>query len=222
MKQVYLGQELWERRKKIFERKGLLRSHQDRSGSISARKKLRATRRKERNFVKNQIGEVARDIASLAIHYDADIAIERLTRFRPKGRRFNRQVMRIPFRLLRRILEGRCFDNRISLNMVDGWHTSKWCTRCGAVGRGHDRANYSLFRCKKCGYIANADRKASLAIAVRALLERNGRLDCVEFQISGKRVPVDGLIRRPSEIGGVQAVSPVLPIDGKPISFGHG
>jgi len=68
-------------------------------------------------------------------------------------------VMRIPFYAFRRNLEARCFDKGITLNIADSWHTSKWCSRCGAVGKSHDAANYSLFGCK-CGLVVNSDRKA--------------------------------------------------------------
>ena len=219
LKQTYLGKDIWMRRKKIFERKSLLRSYADR-GSQSAQKKLDATKHGEHNFVKNRIGEVVRDVTNLALKYDADISIENLKRFDPKGKRFNRQVMRIPFYSFRRNLEQRCFDKGIALNIVDGWHTSKWCSRCGAVGRGHDAANYSLFRCK-CGFVVNSDRKASLAIAAKSLLERNKPTDHSEFQFSSRRVPVNGLVR-PDVVGNNIAVQLGSQLDGKPISFSYG
>ena len=218
LKQLYLGRDIWERRRRIFERKSILRSQAD-GGSRSARRKLQMTRTKEHDFVKNRIGEVVRDITKLALRYDADIAIENLKRFSPKGKRFNRQVMRIPFYAFKRNLEQRCLDRGIALNTVDGWHTSRWCTRCGAVGKGHDEANYSLFRCNGCGLVVNSDRKASLAIAAKSLLERSANTHSV-FQISGRRVPVSGLVGRPHEIDGRQAV-PSSVDRGKPADLSH-
>jgi transposase len=130
--------------------------------------------------------------------FEADISIERLRKFSPKGRRFNKRVMTLPLFLFRRILEARCFDNGITLNRVDAYHTSKWCSHCGAVGKGHDGGNYALFRCRECGQLVNADRKASLAVAVKCLLERGGgfpnQIDNT-LQISSRRVPVNGLVR---------------------------
>jgi transposase len=108
--------------------------------------------------------------------------------------------MRIPFFAFKRILEQRCFDNYVTLDTIDSWHTSKWCSRCGAVGNGH-AANYSLFKCD-CGLVVNSDRKASLAVAVKSLLER-ARHDSNNFafaQISSRRVPVNGLLR-PNAVG---------------------
>jgi len=125
--------------------------------------------------------------------------------------------MRIPFYRFRRILEQRCFDRNIYLDVLDSWHTSKWCSHCGAVGKGHS-ANYSLFKCK-CGQTVNSDRKASLAVAVKSLLERSGSNQF--FQFSSRRVPVSGLIR-PSEADKPGSVNPTLSADGKPTSFSCG
>jgi IS605 OrfB family transposase len=220
LKQAYLGKDIWERRKHIFERKSMLQSYAD-TGSRSAGRKLEATKTKEHDFVRNRIGEVVRDVTNLALKYDADIAIEDLKRFSPKGKRFNREVMRIPFYAFRRNLEQRCFDKGITLNTVDSWHTSKWCPRCGAVGKGHDAANYSLFRCR-CGLVVNSDRKASLAIAAKSLLERGSSPNQMIFlSLSSRRVPVNALLRRPDAIGNF-AVQLISQLNGKPTSFSRG
>ncbi|MGC8699222.1 MAG: zinc ribbon domain-containing protein, partial [Candidatus Acidifodinimicrobium sp.] len=81
------------------------------------------------------------------------------------------------------------------LNIVDAWHTSKFCSHCGAVGNGHDTRNYALFRCKKCGTEVNSDRQASLNIAIKSLLERRDTTNHNTLQISNRRVPVNGLVR---------------------------
>lgn len=198
LKQTYLGKNIWVKRKKIFERKSLLQSLADK-GNQRAIKKLTQTKHKEANFVKNKIGEVVRDITNLALKYKADISIENLKRFSPKGKKFNKQVMRIPFYLFKKNLESRCFDKGLILNITDAYHTSKWCTHCGAVGKGHS-SNYSLFKCK-CGQVVNSDRKASLAIAIKPLLERTSHSNqSTFFQFSNRRVPVNGLYRQ-SEVG---------------------
>ena len=195
LKQTYFGKDIWVKRKKIFERKSLLQSLASK-GNHKATQKLERTKTKEHDFVKNRIGEVVRDITNMALEYDADISIENLKRFSPKGKRFNKEVMRIPFYTFRKNLENRCFDKRIILNIVDAYHTSKWCSHCGAVGKGHSN-NYSLFKCK-CGQVVNSDRKASLAVAVKSLLarEKHSSNQTVFFQFANKRVPVNGLLCR--------------------------
>ncbi len=187
--QTYLGRHIWTRRKKIMERRTRLQS-------FNAGKKLKCLKTSERDFVGTNLGQVVKEIIKIAKRFHADISIEKLSKFKPKGRRFNKTVMRIPFAEFKSILEQRCFDNNIPLNVVDSWHTSKWCSHCGAVGKGHSSANYSLFKCGKCGQIVNSDRKASLAIATKSLLERMhnpNQVSCV--QISNRRVPVNGLVR---------------------------
>ena len=213
-KQGYLEQQMWPRKVHFAERRAMLQS-------LNSLKKLKRMRHRQRDYVRTNIGQMVREMIILAKRYDADISVERLSRFKPKGRRFNRKVMTIPFHLFRSILEGRCFDNSITLNRVDAYHTSRWCTRCGAVGKGHDGGNYSLFRCRQCGQAVNSDRKASLAVAVKTLLERNGPNQDT-FQISGRRVPVSGLIRGVSDAPGPLAVPALAQGRGKPTGFSRG
>jgi len=194
LKQAYFGKDVWVRRKKIFEGRERLQSLAGK-GSHRARQSLKRLKAREHNFVKNRLGEVVRDITDMALGFDANIAIEKLKRFPAKGKRFNKEVMRIPFYAFKKLLESRCFDKGIALNVVDAFHTSKWCSHCGAVGKGHS-GNYSLFKCRKCGQIVNSDRKASLAVAVKSLLERSNQVfNQLVFQFSKRRVPVNGLLR---------------------------
>ncbi|MFH1239783.1 MAG: transposase [Candidatus Diapherotrites archaeon] len=213
LKQTYFGKDIWVKRKKIFERKERLQSFADR-GSNRAKKSLERLKHREHNFVKNRLGEVVRDITEMAIEYNADIAIENLKRFSPKGKRFNKEVMRIPFYSFKQLLESRCFDKNIMLNVVDAYHTSKWCSHCGAVGKGHS-SNYSLFKCKECGQIVNSDRKASLAVAVKSLLERKNQAinHNLFFQFTNRQVPVNGLLRQNDEFVSNSAVH----LDSSPI-----
>ncbi len=220
LRQEYLGKDIWQRRKKIFERKSRLQSYTD-LGSATAYRKLAETKRREHNFVKNRIGEVVGDIIQLALDYDADIAIENLKRFSPKGKNFNRQVLRIPFFTFKKNLISRCFDRGITLNIVDAWHTSKFCNHCGAVGRGHDSSNYALFRCK-CGVVVNSDRKASLNVAIKSLLERKDTTNHNSFQISNRRVLVNGLIRPDAVVEPIVAVQHVSSTHGKSTTFSRG
>ena len=197
LKQLYFGKDIWTRRKNIMERRTRLRSLADK-GSSRARRSLLLLKAKEANFVRNRIGEVVRQIVSVAWKYDARIAIEGLRRFSRKGRNFNREVFRLPFYKFRETLAGRCFDNRIELDILDPYHTSKWCSGCGAVGDGHSKSNYALFRCG-CGLEVNSDRKASLAVAIKSQLKREGALNR-HAQFFSWQAPVNGLLRR-NEVG---------------------
>ena len=196
LKQLYYGKDIWTKRKRIMGRRTKLQSLADKGGH-RARRSLKRLKIREHNFVKNRIGEVVRDITNLAIKYDADIAIENLKRFNPKGKRFNREVLRIPFYQFRKNLESRCLDRNIKLTVVDAYHTSKWCSHCGAVAKSGHSTNYALFKCSNCGQVVNSDRKASLAIAVKSLLVRNEHApnQSIFFQSTNRPVSVNGLLR---------------------------
>lgn len=215
LKQGYLGQHIWPRKHHFIMRRGMLQS-------LNALKKLKRMRHRQRNFVRTNLGQMSAEVIKFALQYDADIALENLSRFKPKGRKFNRKVMSIPFSIFGQILEARCHDNGITLNRIDRYRTSRWCTRCGAVSRGHDGANYSLFRCGSCGLVVNSDRKASVAVAAKSLLERSDSPNQEMLQISGRRVPVSGLVR-PSPMTRSQMAVPVSSSDrGKLTSFVRG
>jgi len=214
--QTYLGKNIYVKRTRLMIRRALLQS-------LNAHKKLKRLRHKERNFVKNNIGQVVAEVLKIADKYNAEIVVENLQRFPRKSKKFNRKVMRMPFYRFKQNLRQRCFDYNVPLKVVDAYHTSKWCSHCGAVGYGHS-PNYSLFKCKTCGQIVNSDRKASLAVAVKALLERIepcSNQTCFSFQFSKRQVPVSGLIRL-DEANNQRSVSKPLLAEGKPIPFRGG
>jgi transposase len=51
---------------------------------------------------------------------------------------------------------------------VPAKHTSQTCPRCGYVSR-RNRVNWRYFRCRRCGFEANADRVASVNICRKAI-----------------------------------------------------
>jgi IS605 OrfB family transposase len=203
LKQLYYGKDIWVKRKRIMSRRERLQSLAD-HGSHRANRSLERLKAREGNFVKNRIGEVVRDITNLAVEFNADIAVESLKRFSPRGRRFNKEVLRMPFSLFRKNLESRCFDKNIELTVVDAYHTSKWCSHCGAVAKSGHSPNYALFKCN-CGQTVNSDRKASLAIAVKSLLVRNKNEHTLNqsafFQLTNRPVSVNGLMRSDEGLG---------------------
>jgi IS605 OrfB family transposase len=192
--QAYFGLHIWTKRRKIMARRSVMQAF----GNLSA---LRRLKTREFNFVDTNLGQMIREITDLALRYDADISIENLKRFRPKSRKFNRIVMRTPFFKFKEILASRCLDKNITLNIVDSWHTSKFCSRCGAVGKGHDSRNYALFRCRECGVVVNSDRNASRNAALKCLLERNDALNRVLFQVSSRGGLVNGPGKMSDEVG---------------------
>jgi IS605 OrfB family transposase len=195
-KQLYFGRDVAERQRRYLERRSVLQSHSTK-GSEKARRYLARLKRKQANFVKTRSGQIAKEIANLAKSYSASIAMEKL-RIRGKKSRFNKpsnaKINRIPYAEFRNFLESNAEMLGVALESVDAYHTSKWCPHCGAVNSGH-ASNYALYRCG-CGFVANSDRKASLAIAVKSLPERALH----DAQFSGRRVPVNALFR-PDAVG---------------------
>ncbi len=204
VKQLYLGRDVAERQRKYLERKAKLQSLADK-GSERAKKSLRKLKHKQFNFVKTRSGQVAKEIINLANRYDAYISIEKLKNIRGRRGRFrkeaNRKINKIPYGKFKEFLYSNAEMFGIPLREIDAYHTSKWCSACGAVNNGHYSGNYALYKCKVCGKIVNSDRKASLAIAIKSLLEReNHELTIPDFaQVSNRRVPVNGLMR-PDEV----------------------
>ena len=219
-KQLYFGQDIAEKQRRFFERRRKLQSYADK-GSGKAKKYLRKLKRKQHDFVKNRSGEVAKQVVAIAKKYGASVVIEKLS-IRGRKRRFrkksNRKINLIPYGKLREFLSSNCEENGVPLQVVDAYHTSKWCPHCGAVNNGHHSGNYSLYKCKSCGLVANSDRKASLAVAVKSVLERKTQdlTNPVFFQISNTRVPVNGLVRPDADVAKVAVQHVHRPMESHP------
>ncbi len=130
--------------------------------------------------------------------------------------------MGIPFFTFKKNPKPICFDKDITPDIVDALHTSKFCSHCGAVGKGHSTANYALFRCKECGVVVNSDRNAGLNVAIKSLLELRNSPNQETFQISNRRVPVNGLISPDAVVVPIVAVLHVSSTYGKPAGFSRG
>ncbi|KPQ43964.1 MAG: putative transposase DNA-binding domain protein [Candidatus Methanoperedens nitroreducens] len=234
VKQLYLGQDMAERQNWYLERRAMLQ-HLTKKGSDkdNARKHLRKLKHDQSSFVNTRSGQVSKEIMKLAQEYEASVAIENLNlRAKKKinkssgekkiNRKARKKINRIPFGKLRDYLKSNCEKSKTPLDMIDAYHTSKWCPYCGSVNPGHDRSNYALYTCKTCGITVNSDRKSSLAVAVKSLLERNINQALTKpdsFQISWRRPPVTvvGLFRPcPSEARLSCAVHDIKPADGMP------
>lgn len=197
LKQTYLGKGIWRHKAKILKRKSKLQSLA-RKGSSRAKTSLKKLKRKLSNFTKNNTGELAKEIHKMAEDNNAKIVMEDLKRFNPEfSKESNRKISLIPFALLNQRIISRSINNGIPLSYVNPYHTSKWCTRCGSVNPGHKSGNYALYRCSKCGLECNSDRKASHAIAIKKLVEREYHANPkFVFQTSTSEAPVNALFRR--------------------------
>ena len=212
-KQLYFGRDVALRQGRYSRRRAKLQSLADKY-SERAGKSLEKLKHKQINFVKTRSGQIAKEIVNLAKKFDAGIAIEKLKNIRGKrgkfNRKANRKINRIPYAKFREFLKSNCELFSVPLQEVDAYHTSKWCPHCGALNNGHHSGNHSLYKCAKCGLSVNSDRKASLAIAVKSVLERTAAWSTDQtakfVQISNTEAPVNGLFR-PDEANLSQAAA---------------
>lgn len=85
LEQGYLGQQMWPKKVRFARRRPLLQS-------VGALKKLNRMKHDQANYVRTNIGQLVREVILLARRHKADVSIENLRRFKPKGRVFNRKV----------------------------------------------------------------------------------------------------------------------------------
>jgi IS605 OrfB family transposase len=165
LKQLYLGQDVGDRQRDVCLRRSKLRGYAD-DGSRYAKQALRRLRKRESNYTTTRCWQVAHEIVKLAEKYNAFIAIEDLkglisARGNRKG---NRKAKRMPYRRFRAALESVAGQNHRLVVAVHPRGTSHICSRCGSKGVRKG----ATFKCSSCGYEANADRNASVNIAIRA------------------------------------------------------
>lgn len=225
VRQLYFGRDVAKRQRKYEIRRAYLKSLADK-GSHRASQHLERLKHKQSNFIKTISGQIANEIVNLAKSYNAYIAIEKLKNLKGRRGRFNkianRKINRIPYGKFKEFLKSNCEMFQIPLYEVDAYHTSKWCPKCGALNNGHHSGNYALYKCK-CSLVVNSDRKASLAVAVKSVLERtktHSLTNLSSVQISKIRVPVNGLLRSDEKISSF-AVQNTHPL-GMPTPFRGG
>ena len=211
IKQLYFGKDVAKRQRRYTERRSKIESLADK-GSHRARQSLRKLKHKQFNFVKNRSGEISKEVVNLAKSYNAYISIEKLKNIRAtKGKickNGRKKINKIPYGKFIQFLKFNAELSNVPIFEVDPYHTSKWCSHCGEINEGHSSVNYALYECKKCGQVVNSDRKASLVIAIKSVLERNithNLTNLSSIQISKTQVSVNGLLRS-DEVGLNQVV----------------
>jgi len=165
LKQLYLGQDVGDRQRDVCLRRSKLRGYAD-DGSRCAKQALRRLRKRESNYTTTRCWQVAHEIVKLAEQYNAFIAIEDLKGLKNArgNRKGNRKAKRMPYRRFRVALESVAGQNHRLVVAVHPRGTSHICSRCGSKGVRKE----ATFKCPNCGYEANADRNASVNIAIRA------------------------------------------------------
>jgi len=165
LRQLYLGQDVGNKQRDIDLRRSKLRSYAD-DGSRCAKQALRRLRKYESNYTTTRCWQIAHEIVRLAEQYNAFIALEDLKNLKnSKGnRKGNRKAKRMPYHRFRVALESVAWQFNRLVVAIYARGTSHICSKCGAKGV----RNRGFFKCPKCGYEANADRNASINVAIRA------------------------------------------------------
>lgn len=199
LRQLYLGQDIIHKRKKINIRKDKLKSIYGKTFSNRALRSLSNIKRFEYNFIRTRLFQISNEIITFANQFNVShIIIEDLKFLRTgrklgnsKGRKVNGIINKIPYAKFRSYLNIIAVQQQINIIAIDPYHTSQLCSRCGVLNKIKG-GNYRLYKCKFCGLEINRDRNASKNIC-NFLLERDttnsGKIS--SSQISKRRVPVN-------------------------------
>lgn len=191
LKQIYLGQDILHKRRKINIRKDKLKSIYDKTFSNRALRSLRNIKRFEYNFVRTRLFQISNQIIVLANQFNiSHIVIEDLKFLRvgkklgnSKGRKVNGIINKIPYFKFRNALTIIAIQQQINVVAINSYRTSKTCSKCGYVNQIGTKRE---LKCKSCGFTINRDLNASRNLINNFLL---GRDTTNSAKISSSQIP---------------------------------
>ena len=197
LRQLYLGQDILHKRRKINLRKDDLKSIYDKTFSNRALRSLRNIKRFEYNFVRTRMFQISNEIITLANQFNVShIVIENLKFLRTgrklgnsKGRKVNGVINKIPYAKFRNALQIIAVQQQINIVAIDPYHTSQICSRCKSLNKNKG-GNYRLYQCKSCGLEINRDRNASKNICNFLFGRETNSAKISSSQIPYRRVSV--------------------------------
>jgi putative transposase len=154
---------------RVRHRNRRLRGKLQAKATRSARRLLRARRRKETRFAANTNHVIAKRIVAEAQRTGRGIALEDLKgiRGRVRLRRPQRATLHTwAFHQLGSFVAYKARRAGVVVVHVDPAFTSQTCSACGHVDRGNRRGQ-ATFCCRSCGFAEHADRNAARNIAAR-------------------------------------------------------
>lgn len=164
----FLGQRRW---KEIEQRYFRLRRKLQSKGSRSAKRHLKRMARRQARFRKDCDHVLSKRIVQ-AVEPGSVIVFENLTgirsRTKQRGRKQRRRHHAWSYNQLRVFTTYKAEELGSVVDAVDPRKTSQRCSRCGHVHK-RNRPTQSVFRCRDCGYEANADWNAARNIAWKYL-----------------------------------------------------
>jgi putative transposase len=152
-------------KKKALKRKLGLDTH-------SVRRALRRISKKERNFAKTVLHTISKRVVAAAKTLSLGIALEKLDGARERITATARRQSRYAYSCwsyytLQQFIAYKARLNGVPVVFVIAKHTSTTCPKCGYQDK-KNRKSQAEFKCRQCGYEANADYVAALNIALRA------------------------------------------------------
>ncbi|MEV6814993.1 transposase [Micromonospora sp. NPDC051296] len=154
---------------RVRHRSQRLRAKLQRIGTKSAKRLLKARRRKEARFAADTNHRIAKQIVTEAERTGRGIALENLTGIRDRVRLRRPQRVTLhswAFHQLGQFIAYKATRSGVALVYVDPAYTSQGCSACGHFARAN-RPNQSTFRCMSCGFAEHADVNAARNIATR-------------------------------------------------------
>lgn len=167
---TYSGEAVEKARRRRHESR---RSYQ-KTGTKSAKRRLKKMARREANYRRNENHRISNELVRLAKGTDRGIALEDLkgirdrTTVRAKDRAKHSGWA---FAQLQAFVGYKAKLAGIPVAFVDARNTSRTCSACGHCEKGN-RKSQSEFACKHCGFSENADRNAARNVRDRAVVKR--------------------------------------------------
>ena len=163
-----------EATEKVRQRYGRHKGALQKTGTKSAKRRLRKISGRERRFKTNTNHVISKQIVCAAQGTKRGIALEDLKGIlqRTTVRRDQRERHhKWAFHQLRSFIEYKARRGGVRVQVIDGAYTSQQCSSCGFVHPGN-RTSQAAFRCRACGHTENADINAAKNIAARAAVNR--------------------------------------------------
>ncbi|MHA2090315.1 MAG: RNA-guided endonuclease InsQ/TnpB family protein, partial [Candidatus Kariarchaeaceae archaeon] len=156
----YSGKHVREVKRKYFRQKHSLQK----KGTRSAKCKLREVKGRERRFQKDVNHCVSKKLVGKSKR-NSTIVFEDLSGIRENikaTKKMNRELHSWPFFQLEVFLRYKMKEKGMIFKEINPHYTSQKCSRCNYISRGNRKQ--SQFRCRKCGYLTDADRNAAINI----------------------------------------------------------
>jgi putative transposase len=146
-------------------RRATARKQYQRKGTKNAKRRLKEMAGRQHRFQAKVNHEISKELVAKAKTLGVGIALEDLQGIRDRveptvSKRFRRRFGNWSFSQLRLFVEYKAQREGIPVTTLDPRNSSRTCSDCGHCEKAN-RPDQATFRCKQCGYSANADFNAA-------------------------------------------------------------